>query len=253
MIWIIPIVSLVSGIAGYFGASVSTLDRLMPYLSDASDEIKLLETKYQGERHSANSEEWIVRDFFADKRDGVFVDVGANHYQRYSNTYYLETELGWSGIAVEPQADFAADYAKYRPRTTFVPLFVSDTSDSEAVLYIPRNNLVASQSREFAEVDGDGVVAEVKARTTTLDDVLQRAGVERVDFLSMDIELAEPAALKGFSIRRYRPALVCIESHLAVRQQILDYFMRNGYVAIGKYLRADGHNLWFTTLDNPAP
>jgi FkbM family methyltransferase len=93
------------------------------------------------------------------------------------------------------------------------------------------------------------VVSEVKTQTTTLDDVLQRAGVERIDFLSMDIELAEPAALRGFSIRRYRPALVSVESHLEVRQQILDYFARNGYVVLGKYLRADGHNLWFTALE----
>lgn len=249
--WIIAlaVVAVASTAAGYFGGMIDTRNRWTPYLSDAADEIQPLEAKYKGERNSTNSEEWIIRDFFADRRDGVFVDVGANHYQRSSNTYFLETALGWSGIAVEPQVEFADDYARFRPRTTFVPLFVSDTSNSEAVLYIPRNNQVASQSREFAEADGNGLVSEIKARTTTLDDVLQRAGLERVDFLSMDIELAEPAALKGFSIRRYRPTLVCVESHLAVRQQILDYFARSGYVAIGKYLRADGHNLWFTMLE----
>jgi hypothetical protein len=108
---------------------------------------------------------------------------------------------------------------------------------------------VASATREFAEVDGDGVVTSVKAKTTTLDAVLQKAGIDHVDFLSMDIELAEPAALRGFSVRRYRPTLVCVEAHPQVRQQILDYFASNGYVVVGKYLRADGHNLWFTTLE----
>jgi len=144
---------------------------------------------------------------------------------------------------------FAADYARYRPRTTFVPLFVSDTADREAELFIPRNNEVASATREFADVDGDGVVTSVKAQTTTLDAVLQKAGIDHVDFLSMDIELAEPAALRGFSIKQYRPTLVCVEAHAQVRQQILDYFARNGYVVAGKYLRADGQNLWFTILE----
>ena len=62
----------------------------------------------------------------------------------------------------------------------------------------------------------------------------------------MDIELAEPKALAGFDIDRYRPALVCIEGQHDVRQEILNYFQRHGYVLIGRYLRADVKNLYFT-------
>ena len=40
----------------------------------------------------------------------------------------------------------------------------------------------------------------------------------------MDIELAEPAALAGLDIRRFRPGLVVVEAHPQVRQKILDYF-----------------------------
>ena len=66
--------------------------------------------------------------------------------------------------------------------------------------------------------------------------------------MSMDIELAEAKALSAFDVRRYRPDLVCIEAHLPVRQAILDYFSRNGYVVVGRYLRADTRNLYFTPL-----
>ena len=101
-----------------------------------------------------------------------------------------------------------------------------------------------------------GIVAEfggareqLQTKTTTLDDVLDRLKVAAFDFLSMDIELNEPAALRGFSIGRFRPSLVCIEAHPEVRQAILDYFTRNRYVPVGKYLRADRSNLWFTPLN----
>lgn len=63
--------------------------------------------------------------------------------------------------------------------------------------------------------------------------------------MTMDIELAEPKALEGFDIERFKPALVCIESHPEVRQQLLDYFHQHGYVVVGKYLRVDPHNLYF--------
>jgi hypothetical protein len=75
--------------------------------------------------------------------------------------------------------------------------------------------------------------------------VLDQAGVKSIEFLSMDIELAEPKALAGFDIDRFRPALVCIEAHADVRQQILDYFAKHRYTVIGKYLRVDPNNLYF--------
>ena len=86
------------------------------------------------------------------------------------------------------------------------------------------------------------------ATTSTLDDVLDRLGIRRIDFLSIDIELAEPQALAGFSVERFGPRLVAIEAHPPVRQQILDYFARHGYVLLGKYWQADDQNFWFAPL-----
>jgi FkbM family methyltransferase len=224
--------------------------RLAPFLSRGVAELLQLAERYGPSRNSRYGEEWIVRDFFNDKRGGVFVDVGANHYRRDSNTYYLETQLGWSGVAIEPQVEFATDYAVHRPRTKFVPLFVSDVSSSQTVFYVGANNLVASFDRDVAESEGGGRAHPVAATTATLDDILEHEDLRAVDFLSIDIELHEPQALKGFSIDRFRPRLVAIESHLPVRQQILDYFADHRYVVIGKYLRADNDNLWFAPLND---
>jgi len=215
-----------------------------------------LKASYGPSHHSEDLEEWIIRDWFRDRRGGVFVDVGANDYQERNNTYYLETALGWSGVAVEPQTRFAEGYEKFRPRTTFVPLFVSDVSNQTATLYVPKTrHRVASVSKEFASSFDDDVVP-TPTRTSTLDDILDRLGIKQIDFLNMDIELAEPQGLAGFSINRFQPSLVCIEGHLAVRERILEYFARHGYVLVGRYIRVDGDNFWFAPLgsvkDDPA-
>ena len=104
----------------------------------------------------------------------------------------------------------------------------------------------ASGVKEFTEHWGE--VTPTTATTSTLDDVLDRLEIAHVDFLSMDIELAEPQALAGFSINRFTPSLVAVEAHPPVRQQILDYFARNNYVLIGRYWRADAHNFWFAPV-----
>jgi hypothetical protein len=82
-------------------------------------------------------------------------------------------------------------------------------------------------------------------RTSRLDDILEENHLAIIDFLSIDVELHEPQVLRGFSIERFRPALVCVEAHPEVRQQILDYFAERQYHVVGKYLRADTENIWF--------
>ena len=200
-------------------------------------------------RVSRNFEELIIRDFFQDRREGVFLDVGANHYHNENNTFYLETALGWSGIAVEALPEFAEGYRTHRPRTRYVAMFASDVADARVRFFVSEDDHKTSSAtpNKAAGFEGDpGDAREVP--TTTLTAVLDQAGVDRLDFMSMDIELAEPKALAGFDIDRFRPALVCIEAHPQVRQQILDYFAAHGYVLIGRYLRIDPQNLYFKPL-----
>jgi FkbM family methyltransferase len=210
-------------------------------------ELAQLADTYGPAHHSRNAEEWIIRDFFQDRRNGVFLDVGANHYQNESNTYFLEHQLGWTGIAVEPLVEFEADYKRYRPGTRFRAFFASDASNQRAhMFYLKENSLVTSATKDFTAREGGATPSEIEAPTITLDDLLTLEKIDRVDFLSMDIELAEPKALAGFDLRRFSPQLVCIEAHREVRQVLLNYFHDRGYVVIGKYLGADPLNLYFT-------
>jgi len=221
----------------------------------AAQEAARLRDRYGPGRYSRHEEEWTIRDYFQDRRGGYFVDVGANHYKNENNTYFLETRLGWSGLAIDPQTSFAADYARFRPRTRFFSFFVSDVSNATAEFYLtPKNPLVASADRTFAERNGTEIpravldTKEVSVPTIRLTDLLDKLAVTHLDLLSVDVELAEPKVLAGFDIDRFRPSLVCIEAHPRVRQQILDYFAEHRYVAVGKYLRADIQNLYFAPL-----
>jgi FkbM family methyltransferase len=214
-------------------------------------ELTLLEPYGLTNRVSRNFEELIIRHFFQDKKNGTFLDVGASHYQKENNTYYLEKTLGWSGVAVEALAEYGAGYKQNRPRTRFVAMFASDVADSKVQFFVSgKDDKTSSATPDTAAgFAGSGQARAVP--TTTLNTALDQAGMTKLDFMSMDIELAEPKALAGFDIDRFRPALVCIESHPQVRQQILEYFAAHDYVLLGQYLRIDPHNLYFTPLGHP--
>ena len=215
-----------------------------PSLTDDNLEAALA-AKYGNSRVSQGIEEWIVRDFFNDARGGIFADIGAWEPVRWSNTYRLEHDLGWRGLAVDALEELAPSYRQIRPNTRFVSAFVGDRNDGTATLHVPETlTAVASASEGFVHHFSEKTSPRSVPRRT-LDSLLEEAGLSSVDFLSMDIELSEPAALSGFSVNRFKPKLVCIEAHGETRQAILNFFASHGYVVVGKYLPHDRVNLYF--------
>ena len=103
---------------------------------------------------------------------------------------------------------------------------------------------IAGCGREPVQRRRSGIVP-----TITLTDLLDAERAPHVDFLSMDIELHEPTALRGLDIERFKPSLVCVEALLPARQQILNYFAEHRYVVVGKYVWSDLENLYFAPVD----
>ena len=50
-------------------------------------EMDVFRNQYGPDHETEREEEWMIRDFFRDRRSGFFVDVGANHYRLTSKTY----------------------------------------------------------------------------------------------------------------------------------------------------------------------
>jgi len=209
-----------------------------------------LDRKYGKKRYSYSNEETLIRDVFQDERNGYFVDVGASHYQKLSNTYFLEKNLGWKGIGIDAQDRYAADYLRYRPNTKYLAYFVGDrkASGKQVEFLVDLENEYLSSGVDAAVVHRS---TKMLVPSITLDELLEREGVTRVDFVSMDIEDGEPAALEGFSIGRWKPRLLCVEMHEVGAPAIRGYFSRNGYVQLVSYAFIDLLNGYFVPADSP--
>ncbi|MHB8094860.1 MAG: FkbM family methyltransferase [Candidatus Aminicenantales bacterium] len=200
---------------------------------------------YRPKHFSEGNEEVVIRHYFKDRKGGFFVDVGSYHYRDRSNTYYLEKRLGWRGIAVDANGEFVQGYKNHRPGTQFFNFFVSNKSDEKAELYIVRDPGQLTRSTGDPALVRESITEIVQVPTVTLDDLLSSLKITRIDFINMDIELAEPQALAGFDIEKYRPELVCIEAHPPVRAPILAYFKDHGYIRLDQYVFFDQKNWYF--------
>jgi hypothetical protein len=204
--------------------------------------------QYGAEHFSAGLEEYMVREYLHDRRGGTFVDVGSYHAKAGSNTFRLERDFGWSGLAIDANSAVAPEYVTQRPRTAFEVAFIGDSDTGLGTLFVPKaDSGVASGDKQFTEQWG-AIAKTVSVPNRTLNSLLAQHRIDHIDFMSIDIELSEPAALRGFDIDRYRPLLVAIEAHPPVRDAILEYFAQHRYVLVGEYLRADPLNYWFRPL-----
>ncbi len=199
--------------------------------------------------YSQHDEELIIRHFFDDQQGGVFLDVGCWDWKEGSTTLYLEEKLGWSGIGVDAQAEVRAGYETHRPRTKFMNYIVTDHSGAMEKLYVA-GQISSINERHVEQFPGAQWYGPepIEVQAITLDALLSQNGVEHIDFLSMDIEGAEPKALAGFDIQKYKPRLVCIESSPEVREAILQYFTSHGYERIDAYLPYDAVNWYFRPM-----
>jgi FkbM family methyltransferase len=214
--------------------------RLLPAKVDLAE----LTRTYGEPLYSQDDEETLIRAFFADRRGGFFLDVGAGAPIRHSTTYYLENHLGWSGIAVDAIAEYADAYARERPRTRFVSYFAGRTSDATHDFFV-------SDERNFSSgVAADprgGSYQKRRVPTIALDDLLHREHVTSIDFLSLDVEGAEPEALAGLDLARYRPELACVEvGSPEVGHAVAERFALAGCREVSAYRAADAINRYYT-------
>ena len=84
----------------------------------------------------------------------------------------------------------------------------------------------------------------------TLNDLLDREGVTKVDLVSMDIEGHEPKAFAGFDIERFAPELLVVEGKNA---WVKKYMTEHGYVQIERYKQFDKSNAYYERAKTVEP
>ncbi len=189
-------------------------------------------------KNPPENEQKLIRNFFYNKLDGYYVDVGANEPIKESQTYHLE-KLGWGGLLIEALPYYANLLKKQRSGKVIQYAVSSPKNQNKKLKFIVAGGHSTLNENPIALGDFSNKITTVTCRT--LDSILKDNKVlEDFDFISIDIEGHELEMFEGFNLNKWQPKLVLLEDHVTNHKKH-DLMKKNGYQVI---LRT-GLNSWY--------
>lgn len=196
--------------------------------------------------YSQEGEDMILRRIFEGERKGFYVDVGAHHPRRFSNTYYFYKE-GWRGINIEPNPDALKAFNLDRPKDINLQLGVSDVASILEYYYFDEPALNTFDSRIVKSRLADTPYKLIKTEDVAvdrLDSILKKHLPDRqaIDFISVDVEGFDLAVLRSNDWHLFRPKCVLAE----VLNTPLDEAIKSD---LSKFMLSQGYSLFARTYN----
>lgn len=167
--------------------------------------------------YSQEGEDLILNRLFGAQKMGFYVDVGAHHPQRFSNTY-LFYRRGWQGINIDAMPGSMEPFKRMRPRD--INLEVPILKERGSLTYFQFNEPALNTfSRELSESrdgrNGYKIIHTLELKGLPLrqifEDYLSVKQQEGIDFLSVDVEGLDLQVLESNDWLRFRPKVVLVE------------------------------------------
>ena len=177
----------------------------------------------------------MILDIILLKKNGFYVDVGANNPLIQSNTHYFYKK-GWKGINIDATPNSMKLFNKIRKRDINIEKPISDKHET-LKYYLFSPSYYNTFEERFAELYKDKLVGEIELSTSTLSQIFEKyINNNEIDFLSVDVEGWDLKVLKSNDWLKYRPSVVVIEyityykSELEHRTKIKEFLESNGYI-----------------------
>jgi len=148
---------------------------------------------------------------YLDFNDGKFFEVGAQDGLFQSNTVILERTRNWSGILMEPSPAAYNACLKNRDQEKNIIVhgaLVSADYGKPSIMGDFFGHPMNSIGGKRLNNSGNSVI-EVPAYT--MNEILEKYNVEKIDFLSLDIEGQELWVLKDLNFEKWAPIYALIE------------------------------------------
>lgn len=156
------------------------------------------------------------------KRDGVFLDIGANDGVSLSNSYFFEKNLHWKGICIEPIDEIYQKLLSNRnciclncgvwSQTTILQFYRAKGYSEmlSGIIESFNNDHFIRLQKEIEEFGGDVEIVEINVRS--LNEILKENNIYSIDFCSIDTEGSEFEILRALDFDKFQIKIIAVEN-----------------------------------------
>ena len=163
----------------------------------------------------------LADDFFKNRKNGIYIDVGCHQPFLNNNTYRLY-KRGWIGINIDLDFNTIDMFNFFRKKDLNIQTAVSDKEEERNLFFFHNRSAVNTLS------DESGIKAKEikKIKTRSLNSIIENSRFKnkKINYVSIDVEGFELNVLKGFDLNKYKPDLIIIEF---IETRIKEYYLQN--------------------------
>jgi FkbM family methyltransferase len=198
---------------------------------------------YLKKSFSQEGEDLLLSEYFNSKIKGYYIDIGAHHPFRFSNTYIFYRR-GWRGINIDATPGSMDLFKKYRSRDINIEVPVSN--NNKLINYYIFNetalNSFSDKLSRYRDTKTKYKIKKViKLKPQKLSEILDKYinPNKKIDFMSIDVEGYEYNVLLSNNWKKYIPTYLLIEiltknDEQIVKNKIYKYLKNKGYAVIAR-------------------
>ena len=168
-------------------------------------------------------DKFLNEKIFKEKKNGIFVDIGANDGITFSNTYFFEKELGWSGMCFEP---LIQTFEKLQMNRSSININACASNEDKQEYFLSisgygemlsglKNNYDPKHLQRIYDTNNKhgGTIDEIQVQCYDLNKILIKHEFKNIDLLSVDTEGNELEILKSINYETIHIKAIAVENN----------------------------------------
>lgn len=197
--------------------------------------------------YSQKGEDLMIDKYFNHKKKGFYIDIGASHPTKLSNTRFFY-DKGWWGINVEPNPTRIGLFLEQRKRDINLNVGIGSRI-KKAVFYRFEGAALSTFSEKEAKTltkVGYKLKDQMKIQMQRLENIMKRYVKSDIDFMTVDTEGLDLEVLKSNDWKTFRPKLLVIETIDFIDLLVNPKKVSERKNIISSYLRSKGYREYFS-------
>ena len=205
---------------------------------------------YVKKSYAQEGEDLVLAKLMNSNQKGFYVDIGAHHPRKFSNTHYFYTR-GRNGINIDATPGSMKNFNKNRKRDINIEIPIAATRKIlpyyifEEGAYNTFSTKLANRNKNITPL-----VSEFSLTTKRLSEILSQhiPSGQEIDFFSIDVEGFDLEVLESNDWDKHKPRFILIEEHHFDLENLSASSVYSFLKERGYFIRAKTDNTLFFEL-----